>query len=162
MKIIKFLDEKFEEIILVAMLAVMVILIFLQVVMRYVFQDSLSWSEEVSRYFFLWIIWLGAAFATKKNAHISLDFVTRRLPKNGRIIAEILKNVLWLAFAIFLAYISWKLTILIFMRDQLSAALRIPMGFAYASIPVGITLMVARLLQNFYKKIKGTEDEVVD
>lgn len=154
MKLIKFLNDKFEEIVLVGMLSIMVILVFLQVVMRYVFESSLTWSEEVSRFFFLWIIWLGAAYATKENTHISIDFITSRLPKNVKEKVVILKYVIWMAFAIFLAYISWKLTFLIFERGQLSAALRIPMGFGYASIPCGITLMIIRLLQNFHKNIK--------
>jgi len=154
MKLIKFMDERLEEIVLVAMLAVMVILVFLQVVMRYLFDASLSWSEEVSRYLFLWIIWMGAGLATKKNSHICLDFVTKRLPLKGQRAADFLKGIIWLAFAVFLAYISWKLTYLLFARNQLSAALRIPMGFAYASIPVGITLMVLRLLQSYYKSLK--------
>lgn len=157
MKLIKLFDDKFEEITLVVMLAIMVILVFLQVVMRYVFESSLSWSEEVSRFFFLWIIWLGSAYATKKNSHISIDFITSRLPKKALKIVIILKYVIWMAFAIFLAYVSWKLTFLIFERGQLSAALRIPMGFGYASIPFGITLMIIRLIQNFFINLRKEE-----
>ncbi len=151
MRLLKFADERFEEVILVAILAIMVALIFLQVCMRYVFQSSLSWSEELARYLFLWIIWLGAAYATKENSHISLDFITSRLPRKGKIIASAMKYVIWVLFAIFLAYISWNLTIIIFERGQVSPALRIPMWYAYASIPCGITLMLFRMIENSIK-----------
>jgi len=154
MRLLKLLDERFEEIILVAILAIMVILVFMQVCMRYVFQASLSWSEELARYMFLWIIWLGAAYATKEGSHISLDFITSRLPRKGQLVTSTLKYFIWISFTIFIAYISWKLTFLIFQRGQVSAALRIPMGFAYASIPFGMTLMLFRIIENGVKYFK--------
>ncbi len=154
MRLLKFIDEKFEEIVLVAVLAIMVVLVFLQVVMRYVFQASLSWSEELARYMFLWIIWLGAAYATKEGSHISLDVITSRLPRKGQLIANALKYIIWIGFAIFLAYISWQLAFKIFERGQVSAAMRIPMGYAYASIPFGMSLMLFRILENGIKTIK--------
>ncbi|MPW25569.1 TRAP transporter small permease subunit [Alkalibaculum sp. M08DMB] len=154
MKILKFIDKEFEEIVLIGIFSIMVVLVFLQVVMRYVFQSSLSWSEELARYMFLWIIWLGASYATKKNAHISLDFVTSRLSLKLQKTVWIIKMAIWIAFTIFLAYISFRLTYMIFERGQMSPALKIPMGYAYASIPVGVTMMLFRIIQNFITEIK--------
>ncbi len=154
MRLLKLINGKFEEIFLVVILVIMVVLVFLQVCMRYVFQASLSWSEELARYMFLWIIWVGAAYATKEGSHISLDIITSRLPRKGQILTNALKYIIWIAFTIFLAYISWQLTFIIFERGQVSAAMRIPMGFAYASIPTGITLMLIRLIQNGIKVFK--------
>lgn len=151
MKILNFLDKRFEEIILVAVFSVMVVLIFAQVLMRYVFEASLSWSEELARYMFLWIIWLGSSFAAREKAHISLDFVTSRLSPKTKHVVWIIKTLIWIGFTVFLAYISFKLTYIIFDRGQLSPALRIPMGYAYASIPFGVTMMLVRIIQNLIK-----------
>lgn len=151
MKILNFLDKRFEEIILVTVFSIMVILIFLQVLMRYVFEASLSWSEELARYMFLWIIWLGSSYAAREKAHISLDFVTSRLSPKKQYVVWVIKTIIWIGFTVFLAYISGKLTFIIFDRGQLSPALRIPMGYAYASIPFGVTMMLFRIIQNLVK-----------
>ena len=79
MKVIKFLDDKLEEYLMVFLVAVMTVLIFVQVVMRYVFSNSLAWTEELSRYLFLWSIWLGASYGVKTKTHVKLTVLTEKL-----------------------------------------------------------------------------------
>ena len=62
-KILSLIEEKLEEYFLVISMIAMVVIIFLQVVMRYVFNNSLTWSEEIARYIFLWQIWIGVSYA---------------------------------------------------------------------------------------------------
>jgi TRAP-type C4-dicarboxylate transport system permease small subunit len=160
MKIVKWIDEKLEEVFLIAILAAMVVLIFTQIVMRYVFSNSLTWSEELARYMFLWIIWVGASYATKKKSHIAIAALTSRLPKMAQNLLAILVYLIWLGFCLFLVIKGGELTDKIFTMQQESAALRIPMGFAYASVPVGSGLMMIRLLQNGYQTLRNKNKEV--
>ena len=67
--ILKTLD-KIEETVLVAMFVAMVGIIFFQVIMRYVFNNSLSWSEELGKFLFVWISWLGISIGHKRKEHI--------------------------------------------------------------------------------------------
>lgn len=157
MRILKFLDDKFEEIFSVTILAVMVVIVFLQVIMRYVFKASLPWSEEMARYLFLWLIWIGAGWATKLNAHIGIDVFVNKLKGNKRKVVSIISFVIWLAFATLLAYLSTKLTWMIFDRGQVSAAMRMPMGYAYASVSCGVIIMIFRMIQNLIKDLKAKE-----
>lgn len=121
--------------------------------MRYVFKSSLTWSEELARYIFLWQIWVGAAYAAKESQHLRIEVLKKRLSDRGKDILDIIVIMIWTAFSIFLATRSGQLTSILFSRGQLSPAMRIPMGYAYASVPVGCGLMAFRLLQNLYKKI---------
>ena len=73
MAFLRFLNKRFEELILVPSLVFTVILVFSQVVMRYVFQSSLYWSEELARYLFVWQTWLGASLAVREASHIRIE-----------------------------------------------------------------------------------------
>lgn len=158
MKILKLLDDKFEEYFLAITLSVSVIIIFVQVIMRYVVGESLSWSEELARYLFLWQIWVGASFAVKKKKHLRADVLQVVVPQKLKYPIEVLYTVIWLLFSIFFAYKSSILVSKIVTVGQLSAALRLPMQFAYASVPSGCILMSIRLFQKIildYKKFKS-------
>ena len=155
MKVLRWLDEYFEETLLVSSLVVTVSLIFMQVIMRYVFRNSLSWSEELARYIFLYQIWLGASYATKKKAHLRIEILKSKFSGKKGIYFETAVLIIWLAFSTFLALESFNLTRMIFIRGQLSPAMRMPMGFAYASVPIGAGLMSLRLVQNIISGIKS-------
>jgi len=158
LKILKLLDDKFEEYFLAITLSISVVIIFLQIIMRYVVGSSLSWSEELARYLFLWQIWVGASFAVKRNKHLRADVLQVVVPQKLKYPVEVLYTVIWLAFSIFLAYQSSILVSKIIKVGQLSAALRLPMQFAYASVPTGCILMTIRLVQKIildYKKFKS-------
>ncbi|MCI8645467.1 MAG: TRAP transporter small permease [Firmicutes bacterium] len=148
MKILRFIDDKLEEILGIVGLAVMVVLIFLQVICRYVLHAALPWSEEIARFLFLWVIWLGASHATKERKHIRLDVVTSRLKGMTRTIIQGLAYVIWLLFMCILSILSLQLTLNIFNLNQVSTAAGVPMWIAYASVTVGAILCVFRLIQN--------------
>ena len=145
--------EHFEEYLLIASLMFTVALVFVQVVLRYVFQNSLSWSEELARYIFLWQIWLGASYAAKEGKHLRIEVVKEFLSPKGKILFECLATCIWFGFCVFLAYESFELTSMLFTRMQVSPAMRVPMGFAYASVPVGTSLMAFRLAQNLWSML---------
>lgn len=154
-KVIHFLDEHFEEYILIGMMVIMVILIFVQVVMRYVLGTSILWSEELARYLFIWITWLGAAFAVKENQLITVDVVKDRLPQPLKGYVEILAFIIFLIFNIVMLKLSADLLATIYQRNQLTPAMRVPMWLAYSAVPVGWFMMTVRLVQQGYLKRKA-------
>ncbi|MDD0814020.1 TRAP transporter small permease [Curvibacter sp. HBC28] len=81
-------------------LAVMVVLVFGNVVMRYGFNSGIAVSEELSRWLFVWITFLGAVAAIKENAHLGSDMLVSRLPVLGKKICLVLGQLLML-------YITW-------------------------------------------------------
>lgn len=149
---LKWLDENFEEKILVTLLSGSVLLIFFQVVMRYIFKNSLAWSEELARYLFLYMIWIGASYAVKRESHLRIEIIKDKIPENHQKSFETFIMLIWLAFSVFLFIYSLKLTMMIHARGQLSPAMRIPMSYAYASVPIGTGLMCVRIIQKLVRR----------
>lgn len=141
----KFINN-FEEYFCVWSLAIMTILVFIQVVMRYVFRNSLSWSEELARYIFLWLSWIGASYAVKERSHFRVEMFANKLKGRSRQVFELFVLLVWFGFCVFLAYQGSAVTRHLLTRGQISAAMEIPMAYAYASVPVGAGLMALRLI----------------
>ncbi len=147
-----------EEYFLVGSMAVNVALVFLQVVMRYVFQNSLSWSEELARYIFLWQCWIGASYAASRGSHLRVEVLVSRFTGKRRLAFEIFIALVWFGFGAFLAYYGARLTLFLFNSGQRSAAMRIPMGWAYASVLVGCTLMTVHLLEELLRLLSQRKE----
>jgi TRAP-type C4-dicarboxylate transport system permease small subunit len=157
---LKKLWDNIEEYLLVYSLMFSVGLIFIQVVMRYIFHSSLSWSEELARYLFLWQIWLGASYAVKAHRHLRIEMIQGFIkdPFKKKIF-ELFALSLWLGFSIFLAYEGSSLTSLLFERGQVSPAMRLPMAYAYASVPVGCALMSIRLVCEMFNILSSLNNK---
>ncbi|MGI5963262.1 MAG: TRAP transporter small permease [Lawsonibacter sp.] len=153
MKVLRAIDKHLEEYLLVGSFFVTVTVIFVQVVCRYVFKNSLSWSEELARYIFVWQIWLGASYAAKINKHINITVARERFPQKVQIILEALVLILWAAFAVFMVYKGKDVIEYILKSKQRTPALQIPMAIPYLSVPVGCGLMAIRIIQNFIYSI---------
>ena len=85
-----------------AMLAVMVVLVFGNVLLRYGFNSGITVSEEVSRWLFIWMTFLGAVVALREHGHLGVDMVVQRLPKTGKKICLAIGHLVML-------YIVWLL-----------------------------------------------------
>ncbi len=152
---LKFLDKHLEESLLVILLSMMSLLIGAQVFMRYVMHDSLTWSEELARYCFIWATYMGVSCAVKHKAHICVDAVTGRLPLAARHYATILSHVLFIVFAAMVMKEGYALTAKVFAFGQKSSAMGLPMGYVYLAPTVGFGLVIIRLLQSIYQEFQS-------
>jgi TRAP-type C4-dicarboxylate transport system, small permease component len=80
LKILRWLDEHFEEYVLSGLLVVISVVMMLQVIMRYVFNASLSWAEEASRYAFVWSALVSIGYSIKENSILKVDTLVEALP----------------------------------------------------------------------------------
>ncbi|MFA7620460.1 MAG: TRAP transporter small permease [Aminobacteriaceae bacterium] len=149
--------NRLEEYILVGGLAVLVFIVCLQVTMRYFFHTGLTWSEEVARFLFLWLVWLGAAYAAKRRTHLRIEAFTQKLSPNVRRKVDFIALLIWIAFSAFLTWKGAELTMILFRRRQLSPILEIKMAWAYAAVPIGAGLMLLRLLAQVGPALRGEE-----
>ena len=154
MTVKKFFDN-FEEYFCVWTMAIMTILVFIQVVMRYVFSNSLSWSEELARFIFLWLSWIGASYAVKERSHFRVEMFANMIKGSCRRFFEYFVLIVWFVFSFILTWLGTELVIFIYDTGQASAAMDIPMTWPYASVPVGCGLMCIRLIVEMYKIYKG-------
>ncbi|QHJ70065.1 TRAP transporter small permease [Planococcus halotolerans] len=159
MKIIHWLDRHIEEVLLVLFSTIMVTVIFLQVVMRQL-DSSLSWTEELARYSFIWLVYIGISYGVKKDRHIKVDVLLLVLKNKGKIILTIIANLLFIAFAIFVIRYGYDIASQLLAFGQKSPANQIPMGLIYLATPVGMGLTLIRLVQNLVKHIKALKHEM--
>ncbi|UGB32227.1 TRAP transporter small permease [Metabacillus sp. B2-18] len=150
MNIKKLINEKIEEWLLVAAFLFMVTLVFVQVIFRYVINDSLGWSEELSRYILIWIAWISASYAVRKNEHIRIEFIKNLFKGIGKKVIEMLVLILWFLMALFLAIEGTQLAMQIKITNQVSPSMGVPMWMLYLATPVGGTLMCIRLIQQAF------------
>ncbi|MEG1823827.1 MAG: TRAP transporter small permease [Cloacibacillus sp.] len=154
MTVKKFLDN-FEEYFCVWTMAIMTVLVFFQVVMRYVFSNSLSWSEELARFIFLWLSWIGASYAVKERSHFRVEMFANMVKGRARVYFEYFVLIVWFVFSFILTWLGTELVVFLYDTGQASSAMDIPMTWPYASVPVGCALMCIRLVVEMYKLYKG-------
>lgn len=136
--------NRVAEVVTQVCLGVMVVVVFTQVIFRFVIQQPLSWSEEVARYVFVGIIWMGAAAVVKDKGHPGMDLLTRSLPPAWQRGIDLLVNTLVAATLLTVVVTGFRLVS--GNMSQPSPAMELPMGIPYAAIPISAAIMVLNLL----------------
>jgi TRAP-type C4-dicarboxylate transport system permease small subunit len=144
MKQLNDLFFRLAELALVLLLTAMVVMVFGNVVLRYGFNDSIIYSEELSRFFFIWITFLGAVVTMRDNAHLGLDSVVRKLSLRGKKIAFAISNVLMLMCCTLMFYGTLKQHGI--NASTRSAVTELPMSWVYgvgyiASVAMGLMIL---------------------
>jgi len=127
-----------------ALFFLMVLVSLLQVFFRYALNDSLTWSEELARYLFVWTSFLGAAIALHRGMHIEVDILTSVASAPVRKGMHLFSKAAVVVFLVMLIVYGVRITMLTWGTP--SAALRVPMGLVYLAIPVGAASMLVILL----------------
>lgn len=99
---------KLTEAVLAALLLGMVLMVFGNVVLRYVFNSGISVSEELSRFFFVWLTFIGAVLAAHEGAHLGVDMLLTRLSRRGRIVCLVACECLTLTVCVMLFWGTWR------------------------------------------------------
>ncbi|MDZ5783921.1 TRAP transporter small permease [Marinococcus luteus] len=162
MKIVKWLDRHIEEVLLIVLSTVMLGIIGVQIFMRFILGSSLGWSEELARYCFIWLVFVGVSYGVKKQRHIKVDVVLLLLKEKGKVVLNMVSNIIFLLFAISIAIYGLGISLQIFGWGQLSPSLGAPMGAVYLAAPVGMLLTAIRITQQLIKQIKYLKGHNVD
>jgi TRAP-type transport system small permease protein len=144
---------KFIEVLIALCLAVMVVMVFGNVVLRYVFNSGISVSEELSRWLFVWLTFLGAIVALKEHGHLGSDMLVSRLPVWGKKLCLVVGQLLmlyitWLIFSGGLAQvrINW---------DVEAPVTGLPMAIVYAAAVVFAVAAAGLLLREMWRALSG-------
>ena len=141
LKFLNTVEEKF----LILNLFISTLIVFMNVVLRYVFSASLSWVDEAARYMFIWLIWIGADYTLANRKHLRIDILSSKLQGKSRICLELFVMAVWCGFCVFLGWQGVKLVRVVVEQQQLSTAMQISMGWAYLCIPLSGIFMAIRL-----------------
>jgi len=131
------LFSKFTDVLMAICLSGMAILVFGNVVLRYAFDSGITWSEEMSRFFFVWLTFLGAIGALKDNGHLGVDMFIKKLPLQAKRIAFTISNLIVLYVLWLVLDGSWKLTLV--STTAHAPATGLPMSMIYG---IGIVMSV--------------------
>jgi TRAP-type C4-dicarboxylate transport system permease small subunit len=136
-----------------AFLAVLfVILVFMQVIFRYLLKSPLQWSEELIVLLFQWTIFLGAAVAVKHDMHFRLDFLTRHLSARTRFYTDILASLVMIAIAA--TMVVKGLAMVWLTRNATFATIKMSRGVSYITIPISGVLMIIYLIPILRNQIR--------
>ncbi len=135
--------NRFIEVCLVIIFALLVVDVLWQVFSRYVLNRSFSFTEEFARFALIWLSILGAAYLNAKREHLSMDFLYQKFSPVYKKKASILIEVLIFLFALIVMVIGGgNLVYTTLHLEQLSGTLRIPLGYVYAILPFsGLLIM---------------------
>lgn len=141
----------------IVLMSFLLLLTFVNVVGRYVFHSSIFFSEELARFIFVWIVFLGAAIIIKDKGHVAVTFMLDSL--HGKITKKVLETVIGICGIVFISIVfCGGLQLACSMNIYSSAALGIPMGYVYWVIPIGSGIMMIHQLKNFVSIFK-TQDK---
>jgi TRAP-type transport system small permease protein len=144
-----------------ACLAVMVVMVFGNVVLRYAFNSGIAVSEELSRWFFVWMTFVGAIIALKEHGHLGTDMLVSRLGRTGKRVCLGLSQLLMLGVTVVLLKGSWAQAVI--NLDVEAPVTGAPMAVVYAAGIVFAVPAILLLIGQLWRTLSGrlTDDELV-
>jgi TRAP-type C4-dicarboxylate transport system permease small subunit len=146
------------EVLLVTLLAVMVVLVFGNVVLRYGFDSGITVAEELSRLLFVWLTFIGAITVMHHSGHLGVDMFVGALPRHGRWLCRLVADLLSLACSVLLAVGAYDQTLL--NLDNLLPISDLPTAYVYAPAMVsgiGISLLILADLFELVRRGPGAD-----
>ena len=161
-KVLRFLDKYLEESIAICLVIAMTVLITAQVIFRYC-SIQVPWTEEISRYMFVWTIYLGCTAAIKHRKHLKIDAVQLLFNDKVNFVLDIVSNVVFFIFCLLLIINGTDLIYKIgFVQHQLSPAAKIPMMIPHCSWYICSFLMLFRLVQDTVRRVRERKEIVAN
>ena len=139
---------KFLRFVIIVVFSILVASCVLQVFTRFVLNSSLSWTEELARYTFIWANMLGAILCTKNKSNATVSVITDSISHKNQIILRKIVNILSILIGLILLFYGTKVTWAV--RTQLSPALRISMSFVYGAAPIFGALLIFYSVYDIY------------
>lgn len=149
----KQIDENGERWLLLIFYSTIVMTIGMEVIRRFGLSYSSIWGEEVARYAFIYLAWVGAAAAVHERAHIRIDVLLHYLSPRGKGVVYLFGDVMTLVLAVIALYWSMHPVLTSIKFGSVTHGLGISQAWFLAAVPLGFTLMTYRLLQSMKRDI---------
>lgn len=153
-KMLSLVDNYFEEVLSTIALMLVAGSVFLQVIMRFVFDSATTWAEELAVYGMIFAIYLGASMAVRERSHIRITMVVQRLPRSLQLACIALADFLWFSFVIFLIVQTLEYTKLLFEVTYITPGFGIEQRWIQMFLPMMLGLMAFRILQVYWRWAK--------
>jgi TRAP-type C4-dicarboxylate transport system permease small subunit len=150
--------DNIESYICQFLLSFFILLLFIQIICRELFNVNISWGEELARFSFVWFVFFGASFAARLAAHNRVTFQFRWFPKKTANYIEAFADLIWIVFNIVIIYKGIFLIKSMLQYPYISPTLGWSMAYIYMIFPLSFSLMTIRIIQvNYLKLVKGVD-----
>lgn len=149
--------NRLEEGILATLLALMTLLTFIQVVLRYVFNTGLVWSLEATTYLFAALVLIGMSYGVRTQTHIAVDLLTRKMPKTAQRFVNTVAIVACLAYSLMMLFGSAVFVERLYTLGNLARDVPVPKWLLTATMPLGFTLLAYRFLEAGWQLLRNTD-----
>jgi C4-dicarboxylate transporter DctQ subunit len=150
---LRLLDKNAERWLLLVFYVMIVATMAIEVLRREIFAYSSVWGEEIVRYCFIYLAWIGASAAVRERAHIRIDVLFHSAGPRVKALLYMFGDLVMLAVALIAAYWSFASVATSWHFGSVSAGLRVSMVFFLAAVPFGFALMMVRLIQSLLRDI---------
>ncbi|WP_439121051.1 TRAP transporter small permease [Marivita sp.] len=158
MSIWRRIDRDAERWLLLVFYVMLVITMAIEVLRREIFSYSSIWGEEIVRYSFIYLAWIGAAAAVKERAHIRIDVIMHYLGPRAKALLYIFGDIVMFGVAIIALYWSLETVHVSWKFGSVTHGLRISNVWFLMAVPVGFALMIWRLLQSLLRDLRSLRD----
>jgi len=128
---------------------------FVEVLRREIFSYSSIWGEEIVRYSFIYLAWIGAASAVRERAHIRIDVLMHYISPRSKTLLYIFGDLVMFGVALIALYWSFETVAVSWKFGSVSHGLRVSMVWFLAAVPIGMVIMICRLFQSLHRDINS-------
>ena len=147
------IDRNGERYLLLIFYTLVVAVIGVEVIRRFVLSFSSIWGEEIARFAFIYLTWIGASAGVKNRSHIRIDIVYNWVPKRHHVWLYVFADVATMIFAVIALYYSIIPILTSIQFDNVTDGLRINRSFFLVAVPLGFTMTMVRVAQNILRDI---------
>ncbi len=152
--------DRIEEVLISIFLGISTLLVFAQVVARYVFNTGFTWAPELVEYMFLWTVMIGASYGVKHGVHLGVDILVAKFPPGVQRWIILTAVAISLTFTAGMAYLSYFYVYETYKMELITVDLEIPQWIPHLALPFGFTLISLRFLQVGWLVYTGRQDKI--
>jgi TRAP-type transport system small permease protein len=150
MKIARFTIRYFEELVGGTFMVLMSLTTFSNVIARYLFNNSIQWAEEFSRYSFIWVVFMGAVVCTKHRRHIAIDSIVHVLPVAIQAVLRVIIDLVILGLMVTMVYYGM---VLVSSATQPTSTMNVPQYVVYFAVPFSAFLVLLYTLGDLRRSL---------
>jgi len=155
MDLLRRIDRNAERWLLLTFYVMLVITMAIEVLRREIFSFSSIWGEEIVRYAFIYLAWIGAAAAVKERAHIRIDVLMHYLGPRSKALLYIFGDLVMFFVAVIALYWSYEAVHVSAKFGSVTDGLRISKVWFLMAVPTGFALIIWRLIQSFLRDLRA-------
>lgn len=154
--------NRIEEAFLGVSIVLATLVLFINIVLRYVFSANTTWAEEFIRYVMIWITFIGCSVCFGRVLHVGIDFFLEFVSKKWNAVIGIIVNMVSMVLMVFLIIYGTELVRFSMNSGQITPSLQIKMFWIYLGIPVGGALSLVHLVFNTFNQFKALQTKSIE